>query len=866
MKRPVHIVMLSVIFFISGAAAQSWEFYPDGTYDAGITRPQDFLGYDLGERFTFHHQMIAYYETIARESDRVQFHEYGQTYEQRPLTYLIITSPENFTRLDEIRENNLKLADPRMLASSEEAERIIQSNPSVAWLGYSVHGNEACSAEAALLTVYQLAAGTDRLTLDLLQNLVVIIDPVLNPDGRDFYAFNYSHVQDKTPNPLSIAMERSASRGGRTNHYNVDLNRDWVFLTQKETKARTRLYNQWLPQVAVDFHEMGANSTYFFFPAASPINLNYPEQVKTWQRKYGEGNAAAFDRYGWEYYTHEGFDMYYPGYGDSWPSLLGATGMTYEQGGGGSAGIVLKRGENDYLSLRDRLWHHFTASIATIKVSSDNREQRLRDFHDFFATAIDEGRNGPFQEIIMPPPRNPMVFNMMLVNLLDQGIEIGRAEEGFRGRNLHGYYEDDIADRNFPEGSYLIKLDQPRKRLIKILFEPEQTLPDTFFYDLSAWAFPYATNTETYWSETRSDVAITPVTGPAELKGAVVNDPAQYAYLLPPGGTESILATYELIQQEVKGGIANREITIGGRSYKRGTAVFFVRNSITEDDNSNDVHVRVRNASEKYGVTFYGVNTGIADEGVDLGSRRITRFVKPKIGIVGGTGNIRHLFDHRYNIDFVSIDPQRLQGLDLEDVNVIIVTSNIGSQLGNESAMDGFKQWLRDGGVFVGWGGGVTFALSESAELAEFELAPEPEKDEEAKKQEEEEQKRYTVEERETSRKKFASPGYFTKVHLDTTHPLAYGVTETLPVLKFRTTAFELKAEGGIVGIFDKNPKLSGYAYPDNTARIADKGYLAHSSMNQGHVILFSDNPTYREFLTGIEPLFLNAVLLMLSQ
>ena len=317
---------------------------------------------------------------------------------------------------------------------------------------------------------------------------------------------------------------------------------------------------------------------------------------------------------------------------------------------------------------------------------------------------------------------------------------------------------------------------------------------------------------------------------------------------------------YELARKDVKGGIANREITIEERDYPRGTAVFYVG----KNSNISNFHSLIRETAAKFGVDMYGVNTGYSEEGIDLGSGRISSLVKPKIAVVGN-GAIRHMFDYRYDIDFINISTNRLANLDIEDVNVIIVGSSLSSALNNETAINRFKQWIRDGGVYVGWGGGTSFALSEDVKLANFEMAARPERDEEEQEKEDEELKRLTVVERERRRKERASPGYFVKAQLDITHQLAYGMKKEIAVLKFGTTAFELPTGGGMVGIFDKNPKLSGYVYPENLERISDKGYVAYASMGRGHVILFSDNPTWREFLTGLEPLFLNAVLLMPS-
>ncbi|MFC1513966.1 hypothetical protein ACFL5P_03040, partial [candidate division KSB1 bacterium] len=654
---------------------------------------------------------------------------------------------------------------------------------------------------------------------------------------------------------------RSAGNGGRTNHYSVDLNRDWAFLTQIETRARIELYKQWMPQVFVDFHEMGGDS-YFFFPAATPINANFPDQVLKWQKIYGRGNAQAFDHQGWLYYTHEGFDLFYPGYGDSWPSLNGATGMTYEQGGGGGVGVISKTGEDKYHSLKKRLWGHFTTSIATIRTSAENREDRLKDFYEFYTNSLEEGKNGDLKAFIIPPPKNPLTFNIMLENLLMQGVEIEKAEEEFSVKNSNGYYGEKAENKSFPQGSYLLKLDQPKKILLKVLFEPKQTYPDTFFYDLSSWSFPYATNIETYWTDSNIDAATSKVSGPQALKGEIKNSGAGYAYLMPFKGIETTLAYYELAKKGVQGGIANRPTTVEGIKFPRGTAVFYT----APNPKVEDIHSLIAETADKYGVTMTGVNTGFADDGMDLGSGRIARITEPKIGIAGGDGAVRHMFDHRYNIDFVNINPSRLANLSLDDVNVLIVSSDLSSSLSTDAAIASFKQWVSSGGVYIAWGRGVNFALSEKVGLANFKMAPRIELEKEEQEKRDEEAKRRTVAEGETSRKAQASPGYFVKAFLDITHPLAYGMQKQIPVLKFGTTAFELSTSGGNVGVFDKSPYLSGYVYPPNLERISDKGYIAYARSGGGHVILFADNPTWREFLTGLESIFLNAAILMPSQ
>ncbi|MFC1563905.1 M14 family zinc carboxypeptidase [candidate division KSB1 bacterium] len=861
--RKFFALLMIVITFSSfqEVYAQSWEFFPGGTYNSGITKPQEYFGYDLGDRFTYHYQILSYLRLLAQESDRIEFHTYGKTYEGRELMYLVISSPENLRRIEDIRMANKKLADPRKLDNSSEAESIITNNPGIAWLGYGVHGSESCSSEAALLAAYQLAAGTDALTNRLLRELVIIMDPLLNPDGRDLYVFNYNSTVDKTPDPSPLALERSSGRGGRTNHYNFDLNRDWAFQTQIETRQRARLFLSWMPQVAVDFHEMGGSS-YFFFPAADPINTNFPESVKKWGKIYGRGNAEAFDQYGWRYFTHEGFDLFYPGYGDSWPTFWGSIGMTYEQGGGGSAGIIIERDEDEYLTLRERLWHHFTTSISSVKTLADNREEALRDFYNFFSTSLEEPKNGELATIIIPESKNQIQLNNLLKSLINQGIEVHKAENNFRVKNAADYIEKKAKDREFDQGTYFIKLDQPANRLIKVLFEPEQALPDTFFYDLSAWAFPYATNLETYWTDSKITVNSTLISEPPAVKGEIINQNAGYAYILPLKGLESTLAVYDLTRKDIQGGIANRDFTIEGREFNRGSVVFYSGSN----KNKSDFHRIIRETSEKFGITFYGVNTGMSDKGIDLGSRRISELEKPKIAVAGSYGPLRHMFDQKYDIDFTSLNTARIPNLDIEDINVLIVPTNISRDLNTDQKRNALKEWVRAGGVYVGFGGGVDYAISKDGGLASVTKTKKPEKKKEEKEEEDELLKRITVQENERRRKQFASPGYFVKVKLDNTHPLAYGLNSEISVLKFGTTSFDLTTNPAMVGIFEKEPKLAGYVHPDNLNQISDKGYLYAGNMGRGKVILFSDNPTWREFLSGLEPILLNAVLLMVSQ
>ncbi|MCU0383872.1 MAG: M14 family metallopeptidase, partial [Cyclobacteriaceae bacterium] len=311
-----------------------------------IKSPDEFLDFNRGERFTRHHEMVQYFKYVDAQLSNVQVYEYGKTYEDRPLLYTIITSEENFKKLEEIRKDNLIRAG--VLAGTPSSSKI-----AIVWMSYNVHGNEASAMEAAITTLYELC--TSAKAKEWLKNTVVIIDPCINPDGRDRYANFNNAFSNTTPNTNGESAEhREPWPGGRPNHYWFDLNRDWAWLQQKESAARIPVYNQWLPHVHVDFHEQGYNSPYYFAPAAEP----YHPVISKWQREFqhiiGKNNAKYFDNNGWLYFTKEVFDLYYPSYGDTYPTYSGAIGMTYEQAGSGYAGLSILTEEGDPLTLEQR--------------------------------------------------------------------------------------------------------------------------------------------------------------------------------------------------------------------------------------------------------------------------------------------------------------------------------------------------------------------------------------------------------------------------------------------------------------------------------------------------------------------------------
>jgi hypothetical protein len=387
------------------------------------SNPDQFLGYELGSRFTRHHRVVEYFKYIDDLSANVKVTQYGETNELRPLIYAVITSPENFANLEQIRQDNLKRAGVQ--EGSPFAGKV-----AIVWLSYNVHGNEASSLEASMKTLYELVNPANAKTKEWLKNTVVIMDPCINPDGRDRYANFYNQYGNSPYNSSGDAKEhREPWPGGRANHYLFDLNRDWAWLTQKESRARIKVYNEWLPHVHVDFHEQGYNNPYYFAPAAEPFH----EVISPWQREFqtmiGKNHAKYFDEQGWLYFTKEVFDLYYPSYGDTYPTYSGAIGMTYEQGGGGFGGLSITTREGDPLTLKDRLTHHHTSGLSTVEITSLNATRVVDEFEKYSKENLNNPAS-PYKTFVIKGDNNVDKINKLTQWLDSHSIKYGHPAAG----------------------------------------------------------------------------------------------------------------------------------------------------------------------------------------------------------------------------------------------------------------------------------------------------------------------------------------------------------------------------------------------------------------------------------------------------
>ena len=807
--------------------------------------PEEVLGYSLGEHFTDYAGVQRYARELAAASPRVEYLPYGVTPERRELFRLVVASPEHHQRLDAILAANAELT--RAGVSEARAREIAASNPGVVYLSYGVHGNESSSSEAGMWTAWDLARGAPEVA-GVLDSLVVVMEPVVNPDGRDRYVQWYRSVAGATPDPDPQTREhREPWPGGRYNHYLFDLNRDWAWMTQPETRRGSPTGTRWNPQVHVDFHEMGPNSTYFFFPASAPINPIYPQSIMDWWSRFGNANARAFDAQGWAYFTRENYDMLYPGYGDSWPSLMGTIGMTYEQAGGGSAGLAYERSAGDTLTLHDRATHHRTTGHATLRTSAAGKSRLLLDFASAHRTA---GEGHP--DILLLPGDDPRRVESLVGHLRAQGIQVEWTDDAFRASATPypGYGER----RDFPAVTYRVRADQPRGRLAVTLLQPETELVAEHSYDITAWSLPYAYGVEAHQVDPGLGGDWRPWTGGVD-DGALADPNVGYGYLVRPGSSSA----GPILRFLAAGGrvsVLSRASTFAGEAWPAGT--WFL-----PAGRNPELHAMARAAGLDGHVT--AVATGLSEEGIDLGSANTRPVSAPKIGLVGGEGVTPtsygahwYFLEQMVGTEFDALLAADLDRIDLAEYDVLILPDARGSAL-SEAARQAVQGWVEGGGRLVAVAGGAEVG----ARIAGVELR------EEALPDTSEGPDRFLATRRERERREWETevPGSILPVALDPGHPLAWGAAAEgtdggLFVLHEGTRVFEPAEGAEAVAVFAEDLEAtSGVISGAQLERLERGVWLLRKELGSGSVVLFADDPLFRLFWRSMHPLYTNAIL-----
>ena len=838
--------------------APAFDYFGGFTLSDDIPSPVDVLGYEIGEQFTRHADVVDYLETIAAASDRVEMQQYGRSHENRTLHYLVISSPANLDRLDEIRERNLELADPD--TSDARARTIIQSNPAIVWFSYNVHGNEASSSEAAMQLVYTMAAAQDASVQDLLDNVVLVVDPMLNPDGRDRYVnwYNMVYGPGVGPNSSHDAVEHDEPwPGGRTNHYYFDLNRDWLWLVHPESESRVAVYREFKPQLHIDYHEQGYRSPYFFGAGDDPYNQNIPAETREWLDIYGAGNAAAFDARGLVYATRERFDYLYPGYGKVLPVYHGAIGLLCEQAGHGFAGLAVDVMGEYELTLRRRAFNHFLTGMSYLETTAANREAQLERFRRFFTESASIADDGPMAFLIRAD-NDPALLVKVWDLCAAHGIEIETLDENADIPGLTSYKTGgDPGPGKMPAGTWIIRADQSMGRLARAVFERETEVTDHDTYDITAWSLPVSFGLHAYYTH---DAVQAPTTtleaygfGDGEMTGA-----GEVAFMVDATQHRFPVAVSHAIANELFARMTGDLVTTtDGESFGAGSLIV---HTVRNQPESLQAFV---DACLADGLNVHRVGSGLTSEGFVLGANDNGLFELPRVLLVRDRptnsysfGQHWHLLDQESPIPHTVVNADSLSRIDLDLYNVIVLPEIFGSL--DERTTEAINEWVRGGGTLIATGGSAMWA---SRSILDIDRDDDDDSDDDRPAPSE-----LTYQEREDRRVDDRVPGALLLANIDVTHPLAAGAGEWIGVLKRSSRVIPVDDDGYVVARFadasaGESLRIGGTISKRNEDRIGGTPFMTQHNHGRGAVICFSDDQTFRGFHHAGMRLLMNAII-----
>ncbi len=841
MKSPVLLLTFLLAFTFLPAPETSAQ---------SVSSPEEFLGYSMGDRLTPHHRVVDYLEHVASFSDRVQLEYYGETYGGRELLIAYISTPANIERLEEIRTNNLRRAG---LAEGNSTDL---ESKAIVWLSYNVHGNEISGTEASMFTLYELARHDNAETGSYLENTVVIIDPLLNPDGRDRYVNWYHSVAGRNADPYPGSREHIEPwPNARTNYYQFDLNRDWAWQTQIETQQRLALYHQWMPHVHADFHEMGFNAPYYFAPAAEPFH----EVITDWQREFqttiGENHIRYFDENFRLYYTREVFDLFYPSYGDTYPTYNGAIGMTYEQAGNTRGGLSVITAEGDTLTFERRVLNQHVVGMSTVEVTAEHYERVAEEFYRFFS----ESRQNPYSDFktYVVSGENSRDKMELLTSYLDAwGIEYGRAPSR-RSVNAFDYQSGSTRSVSLSGEELLISAYQPKSALMNVLFEPQTTIVDSLTYDITAWAVPYAMGLEAYALENR----INPDGAWMNSSSAVNFDDAParpYAYLAKWDSKQDAFFLSQLLQNNVRVRFASQPFSFDAETeYERGTLIITRRGNEHLGDDFDNI---VRNLAIELDRHVDIAETGFVRTGQDFGSGGVSAIHAPRVALIAGPGvnpnnfgEIWHFLDRQIEYPVSVFEHSSLRSADLSNFDVIIFPE--GGYAGNISngVQEDIGRWVRAGGRLITFGNsaaGLGDTIPSQTTRDRNELSDD----------EKTERALIRTEDRRRDSASDLITGSIYYVHLDNSHPLAFGYPDFYYSLRRGATAYEYLENGMNVGTLREDAHRAGFEGSRVKDHINNSLVFGVQRHGSGQIIYLNDNPLFRAFWHNGALIFANAL------
>ena len=886
-----------LLAFVSASFAQAkFEFWPGAAYDPAVPTLRKVLGYDFGDRISSHANIVRYLNALAAaQPNHVKVFDYGKTWEGRELVYAVIGSDANIKRLPEIRAAMKQLHDPRKTPQAD-AQRLMANMPAVLWLAYGVHGNEISSPDAALVTAYHLLASrNDKLVSDVLSNVLTIICPLQNPDGRNRFIFDYETNEGLEPDANPAAAEHSEGwAGGRTNHYFFDLNRDWLGITQPETIGHVKALQEWYPQVFIDLHEMGTDATYYFTPESDPYNPYLTKEQHDDLYWFGKNNAKYFDQFGFRYFTRENYDAFYPGYGASWPFFYGGLAMTYENGS--TRGLVVKKSDDTTVTYRETVRRHFVTSVSSCEVVAQNRAKLLDMYYRYQVTALEDGAKDPVKAYILPRLGNTTAVDRLVQLLVLQGVEVSRAKAEFT-----------TAGKQYPAGSYVVSTEQPERRLVRDLLDPQVSMDDKFLkseearrkqrqrseiYDVTAWSLPLQFNVDSIAASEKTAGNFEAVK-PGDLPpGKVTGGKAAVAYLVPWGTTAAAKMLTTSLHEGLRVLSADKKFTQNGRTFPDGTLILMVK------ENSASLAEKVQQLAAASGAEVVATDTSWVDEGPNFGSSKVVYMKHPAILMAwdrpanaGSAGQTRFVLERQFGYPVTVIRTAQIGGTDLARFQVIILPEGgaYAGELG-ENGTRRLKEWVQAGGTLIGIGTALNYMASNNMMAISQENAPNSDAGAPAGGRggrggatataaapaaegrggarvpgkiyaSAEEMEKATLPDTQAP---WPAHGFLAKAKVDQDHWITVGVPENVTALVSGSSIYTpIKVDRGtnaVVYASADQVMASGYSWDEFRKQLAFKPFLVVQRDGRGNEIGFTADPNYRGYMDGLNLLFINAV------
>jgi hypothetical protein len=845
MRKTIVLIFLFHATFCDLSLAQDLKYYlPDSvSYDQAIPKPKDIIYHEIGEWHVTHDRLVNYMKAIAAAAPgRIRLETIGLTYENRPQVLLIITSPKNHQRLEEIRQQHVMLTDPAKSSSLN-----IDNMPIVVWIGHSIHGNEPSGANASLLSAYYLAAAQGKQIDELLDNVVILFDPCFNPDGLQ--RFSTWANQHKSKNLVTDPNDREFNEvwpGGRFNHYWFDLNRDWLPAVHVESQNRLKWFHLWKPNILTDHHEQGSNATFFFQPGVpSRVNPLTPPMNQELTNKMGKFHAAFLDRIGSLYFTKENYDDFYYGKGSTYPDINGAIGILFEQA---SSRGHAQQTANGVLTFPFTIRNQFTTTLSTLEAAKNLRKESLSWQRDFYKSAIAEASSFPVKAYVFGGADYDDKAEAFINMLQRHQVEV------------HELDKDIVVDQTeFKRGaSFIVPTHQNQYRLMRAIFEKTLNYKDSLFYDITAWTMPLAFGLqygELNATQYKGDLLGEKLTGPV-LSTSIFFDKTDYAYLLEWNHYYSPAALYELQNVGITAKVATVpfEVSVNGINRKFNGGTIMVPVSL-QTLSSDEIYTTLKKVVSKYGVATVPIKSGSVISGNDIGSSKFIPVIKPSIAMLVGAGvnatdagEVWHLLDQRMNIPAAHLEISVFNRVDVSKYNTIIMVG--GSY--NELNKDKLKAWVQNGGILIVTEEAVTWAAQSGITNISFKKLKSP-VDSSAMLP-------YGLKEQVDGAQQMA--GAIFGADVDLSHPLAYGYTQKTVSLFKANKVFMEKSKNPYASPFyykDK-PLQSGWVSKENLDAIKNSPAVIVNTIGNGRVINIADDPNFRAFWFGGTKLFLNSI------